>query len=165
MSTNWSVQMIFKNLCIRVLWMKVAAALEGLAESLNSNLVVANLANTYGVKNLKKVSETQANIYSSESTHRELFSEFQHDRVSRVFKKLCVLVLWMKVASAFEGLDESLNSYLVVANLANTYGVKITETHKQIDTHLRVLIESYTMSTNMAGFRGFSKSFASLCFG
>ena len=49
------------------------------------------------------MTETEANIYLSESTHRELFNEYQHDRVSRVFKKLCVLVLWMKVASALEG--------------------------------------------------------------
>ena len=32
-------------------------------------------------------------------------------------------------------------------------------------THLRVLIESYPMNTNMAGFKCFSKFFASLCFG
>ena len=32
-------------------------------------------------------------------------------------------------------------------------------------THLRVLIKSFPMSTNMAGFRRFSKIFASLCFG
>ena len=32
-------------------------------------------------------------------------------------------------------------------------------------THLRVLNESYPMSTKMTGFRWFSKIFASLCFG
>ena len=32
-------------------------------------------------------------------------------------------------------------------------------------THMRELSESYLMSTNMAGFRLFSKIFASLCFG
>ena len=31
-------------------------------------------------------------------------------------------------------------------------------------THLRVLSESYPMNTNMTGFRGFSKIFASMCF-
>ena len=36
---------------------------------------------------------------------------------------------------------------------------------KQMGTHLRVLSESYLMSTNMAGFRWFSKIFASLCIG
>ena len=32
-------------------------------------------------------------------------------------------------------------------------------------THLRVLGENYLMNTNMTGFRGFSKIFASLFFG
>ena len=32
-------------------------------------------------------------------------------------------------------------------------------------THLRVLSKSFSMSTNMAGFRWFLKIFASLCFG
>ena len=44
-----------------------------------------------------------ANGYSFESTERELSNEYQHDRVSMVFKRICVLVLWMKVASALEG--------------------------------------------------------------
>ena len=44
------------------------------------------------------------NGYSSESTRRVLSNEYQHDRVSMVFKDFCVLVLRMKVASALEGL-------------------------------------------------------------
>ena len=32
-------------------------------------------------------------------------------------------------------------------------------------THLKILSESYPMSTNMTGFRCFSKIFSSLCFG
>ena len=32
-------------------------------------------------------------------------------------------------------------------------------------TNLRVLSESYPMNTNMTWFRGYSKIFASLCFG
>ena len=32
-------------------------------------------------KNLKKMTETLAHGYSSESTQRELFGEYQHDRV------------------------------------------------------------------------------------
>ena len=31
-------------------------------------------------------------------------NEYQHDRVSKIFKNLCILVLWKKVASALEGL-------------------------------------------------------------
>ena len=48
--------------------------------------------------------ETMANGYSYESTQRELSNEYQHDRVQMIFKNLCVLVPWMKVASALEGL-------------------------------------------------------------
>ena len=45
--------------------------------------------------------------YSSESTHGELSNECQHDRVLMVFKNLCILVLWTKVASSLEGLSLS----------------------------------------------------------
>ena len=50
------------------------------------------------------MTETLANGYSYESTQRELSNEYQHDGVSMVFENICVLVLWMKVASALEGL-------------------------------------------------------------
>ena len=52
-----------------------------------------------------KITETLANGYSSESTQRELSNEYQHDRVLIVFKDFGILVLWMKVASALEGLN------------------------------------------------------------
>ena len=48
--------------------------------------------------------ETMANGYSSESSQRELSNEYQHVRVSMIFKNLCILVLWTKVALALEGL-------------------------------------------------------------
>ena len=54
-----------------------------------------------------KMTETLANGYSYESTQWELSNEYQHDRVSMVFKNICFLVLWMKVASALEGLSLS----------------------------------------------------------
>ena len=54
-----------------------------------------------------KMTEPLANGYSSESTQRELSDEYQHDRVKMVFKNLCVLVLWTKVASALEGLSNA----------------------------------------------------------
>ena len=41
---------------------------------------------------------------SSESTQRELTNEYQQDRVKMVFQKSCLLVFWMKVASALKGL-------------------------------------------------------------
>ena len=47
---------------------------------------------------------TETLAHSSEST-RGLSNKFQHDRV---FKNHCVLVLWMKVASALEGLNSSI---------------------------------------------------------
>ena len=50
------------------------------------------------------MTETQANGNSSKSTQRELSNEYQHDRVMMVINKFCVIVLWMKVASALEGL-------------------------------------------------------------
>ena len=34
----------------------------------------------------------------------ELSNAYQHDRVQMAFKNGCILVLWMKVASALEGL-------------------------------------------------------------
>ena len=52
-----------------------------------------------------KMTETLANGYSSESTRQELSNEYQHDRVSMIFKKICILMLWTKVASALEGLN------------------------------------------------------------
>ena len=50
-----------------------------------------------------KMSEPLARWYSSDSTQRELSSEYQHDRVYMVFKNLTILVLWIKVASALKG--------------------------------------------------------------
>ena len=53
----------------------------------------------------RKIIETWANGYSSESTQPELSNEYQHDRVQMIFKDLCVLVLWRKLASELEGLS------------------------------------------------------------
>ena len=55
------------------------------------------------------MTETLANGYSSERTQRELSYEYQHDRVWMIFKNLCVLVLWTKVAPALEGLNSVFN--------------------------------------------------------
>ena len=51
--------------------------------------------------------ETLANWYSSESTLWELSNEYQHDRIWIAIKNVCILVLWMKVAFALEGLNWS----------------------------------------------------------
>ena len=46
---------------------------------------------------------TMADGYSSESTRRELFNDYQYGRVKMFFKDLGILVHWMKVALALEG--------------------------------------------------------------
>ena len=50
------------------------------------------------------MTENLAHGYSSESTQQELSNEYQHDRVWMIYKNLCILVLWTKVASALKGL-------------------------------------------------------------
>ena len=60
--------------------------------------------------------------YSSESTKRELSNEYQHDRVKMVFKNLCTLVLWTKVASALEGLKNS----------QHQKGIKLSHLYKRV---------------------------------
>ena len=52
----------------------------------------------------KTFTETLARWYSPERTQQELSNEYQHDMVKMIFKNLCVIVLWTKVASALEGL-------------------------------------------------------------
>ena len=51
-----------------------------------------------------KITETLAYGYSFEGTRQELSNEYQHDRVKMVFENLCVIGLWMIVASELEGL-------------------------------------------------------------
>ena len=43
------------------------------------------------------MTETLASGYSYVSTQRDLFNEYQHDRVKMVFEIFCILVLWWKV--------------------------------------------------------------------
>ena len=56
------------------------------------------------MQKLEKMTETLAHGYSSERSQPEISNEYQHGRVYMVFKNLCALVLWTKVASALEGL-------------------------------------------------------------
>ena len=67
-------------------------------------LLTANLADTKWCKKTEGMTETLEHGYSSESTRREVSNKYQHDKVLIVFKNLCVIVLWTKVASALEGL-------------------------------------------------------------
>ena len=50
------------------------------------------------------MTETLAHGYSSESTWQKQSNEYQHDRVYMVFKSLWILIPWVKVALALEGL-------------------------------------------------------------
>ena len=59
-----------------------------------------------------RMTETLEHEYSYENIQRELSNEYQHDRVKTVFNNLCILVLWMKVDLAVEGL--SMNVYAIV---------------------------------------------------
>ena len=61
------------------------------------------------------MTKTQAYGYLFESTQRELSNEYQHDRVSMVFKYFCVFALWMKIVLALEGLR--INAYFPMAKL------------------------------------------------
>ena len=69
-------------------------------------LLVAYFCQYIKMQKTSKITETLANGYSSESSQRDLSNEYQHDRVSIIFKNLCVFVLWTKLASALEGLRE-----------------------------------------------------------
>ena len=55
--------MVFKSLCVLVLWMKEASVIEGLTLM----LLVGNLVNTESCKKSLKITETQAHGYSSET--------------------------------------------------------------------------------------------------
>ena len=54
----------------------------------------------------RKTTETLAHGYSTENTQRDLSNEYQYDKVWMILKNLCILMIWMKVASALEGLRE-----------------------------------------------------------
>ena len=50
------------------------------------------------------MNETLELRYSSESTQQRLFNESQHDSIKMFFKNRCIFVLWIRAASALEGL-------------------------------------------------------------
>ena len=52
------------------------------------------------------MTKTLAHGYSSDSIQHELSNKYQNYRVYRVFKNLCIIVPWMKVALALEGLTK-----------------------------------------------------------
>ena len=65
------------------------------------------------------MTDTQANGYPSDSTQWELSNKFQHDRVWMVFRNLCILVLWTKVALALEGLGGPLDIVICIYDNSN----------------------------------------------
>ena len=84
----------------------------------------------------RKITETLANGYSSESTRRELSNEYQDNRISMVFQESCLLVLWMKVVSALEGLNHRSRS--------NSFILKCLFTGKAKRTNLFVCVMTGT---------------------
>ena len=61
----------------------------------------------------KEITETMTNGYSSESTQWELIiHEYQYDRVSMVFKNLCILMLWKKCSLSNEKVGIYYNGYV-----------------------------------------------------
>ena len=72
----------------------------------------------------RKITETLANGYSSESTRRELSNEYQDDRVSMFFQESCIFVLWTKVVSALKGLNIRLENLLLLCSLLEVDGVR-----------------------------------------
>ena len=81
------------------------------------------------------MTETLANGYSFESSQRELSNEYQHDRVTMIFKNLCILVIWIEVALALEGLSTILclfSSY----HQENTARVNIKEWKSLINVNI-----------------------------
>ena len=62
-----------------------------------------------------------ANGYSFENTQRELSNEYQHARVSMIFKRICILVLWTKVALALEGFRGTGSDTDIVSESAVSY--------------------------------------------
>ena len=88
-------------------------------------LLVANLPIQNETKTWKMI-EILARGYSSESSLRDLSNEYQHDRVWTVFKNLSVLVLWIKVASALEGLIWSIDIYAVIGGKVSNHRLPLS---------------------------------------
>ena len=78
---------------------------------------------------------TLAHWYSSESTQCELSNEYQHDKVLRVFKNLCALVLWTKVASALEGLSRGFLYFFLLEWMVTWHTIPVRFI-RSIDWHI-----------------------------
>ena len=101
------------------------------------------------------MTETLANGYSSDSTQRELFNEYQHGRVKIwFFKKLCVTVIWMKVASASKGLTLPMLRLLSSKSQGHRDFWKPCKLCRGA-IHWIALTEYFQMSTHSPGFPSF----------
>ena len=80
------------------------------------------------------MTETLAHWDSFESTQQELLNKYEHGRVWKVFKTLCVLVVRRKVASALEGLSQDLNTISTNDSLSAQSGRSLAP-----DVHIYVL--------------------------
>ena len=93
------------------------------------------------------MTETLAPVYSSESGQLELSNEYQHDRVLMGFKNLCVLVLWIKVVLALEGLkNHTLEDPICCQKL---YKMSISRKQK---SYLNILIVYHDMDIGYGYF-------------
>ena len=82
---------------------------------------------------------TRAYVYSFESSQRELFNEYQHDRVQMVFKNLCALLLLMEIALAWEGFVVSESQHISTSgnkgihlNKSLSIVIACLETHNEL---------------------------------
>ena len=84
------------------------------------------------------MTETLVYGYSSESTQRELSNEYKLDRVKMVFRNICILVLWVKVASALKGL---INPFMLGRPLEWNSGTMTLESKNEIKHTLGKYLE------------------------
>ena len=115
-------------------------------------LLVANLVNTKWCEKSWKFTETLAKGYSSDCTHQELPSAYQHSRVQKVFKIFCIFVLFTKKASASKGLSWYKCRMPILwdfwfVRLGSTFISKLKSYHKQ-DRNLRLWSNSHLFTTS-----------------
>ena len=84
-----------------------------------------------------KITETLACGYSFESTPRGLSNEYQHDRVKMVYKNLCLLMHWKKVASALQGLIVTIQLFMVKEKCYFNHYQQLYQQHYQHCRNLR----------------------------
>ena len=87
------------------------------------------------------MTETLKHEYSSESAQLLLSNEYPHNRVTLVFMILCILKLWVKIASALEGLTFPMLRLLCPKH----NDAKIFENHSS--TVMLVFIRNLLLST------------------